>query len=128
MGFNLGVQFQMMTKWIALGVTAIAGLVYVHYYASARLEAMPEKMRSSPAEINAQHQLELKIRNAASIGSKPGLGLLSEIKRQHTYCCNFWGIGMLFPKSPRKDRLRLCIESATEQTHNFIEWMAASLS
>jgi hypothetical protein len=60
MGFPLGVQFQMITKWIALGVTAIAGLVYVHYYASARLEAMPEKMRSSPAEINAQHQLELK--------------------------------------------------------------------
>jgi hypothetical protein len=50
----------MITKWIALGVTAIAGLVYVHYYASARLEAMPEKMRSSPAEINAQHQLELR--------------------------------------------------------------------
>jgi hypothetical protein len=49
-----------MKKRIAFGVVAIAGLVYVHYYASARLEAMPEQLRSSPAEINAQHQLELK--------------------------------------------------------------------
>jgi hypothetical protein len=54
------VQLRTMKKWIALGVVVIAGLVYVHYYASARLEAMPEKIRSSPAEINAQHQLELK--------------------------------------------------------------------
>jgi hypothetical protein len=56
----LGGTIADMKKWIALGVVAIPGLVYVHYYASARLEAMPEKIRSSPAEINAQHQLELK--------------------------------------------------------------------
>jgi hypothetical protein len=58
--FPLAVQLQSMKKWIALGVVAIAGLVYVHYYASARLGAMPKNPRGGPAEINAQHQLELK--------------------------------------------------------------------
>jgi arginine exporter protein ArgO len=56
----LAVQLLSMKKWIAFGVVAIAGLVHIHYYASVRLEAMPEGIRSSPAEINAQHQLELK--------------------------------------------------------------------
>jgi hypothetical protein len=49
----------MMKKWVVLAV-AVGGLVYIRYYQSARFEAMPEKIRSSPAEINAQHQLELK--------------------------------------------------------------------
>jgi hypothetical protein len=42
------------------GVAAIASLVYVLYYSSAPLEAMPENPRGGPAEISAQHQLELK--------------------------------------------------------------------
>jgi hypothetical protein len=53
-----------MKKWIALGVVAIAGLVYIHNYASARLEALPKNPRGGPAEINAQHQLELKSETA----------------------------------------------------------------
>jgi hypothetical protein len=60
MGSPLPVQFQSMKKWIALGVFVAAGLVYVHYYASARLEAMPKNPRGGPAEISAQQQLELK--------------------------------------------------------------------
>ncbi len=57
---DLAVQLQSMKKWIALGVVAVAGLVYFHYYASARFEAMPKNPRGGPAEINAQQQLELK--------------------------------------------------------------------
>jgi hypothetical protein len=49
-----------MKEWIGIAAVAIGGLVYIHYSQSARIEAMPEKIRSSPAEINAQHQLELK--------------------------------------------------------------------
>jgi hypothetical protein len=47
-------------KWIGIAAVALGGLVYIHYSQSARIEAMPEKVRSSPVEINAQHQLELK--------------------------------------------------------------------
>jgi hypothetical protein len=56
----LAVQLHSMKKCIALGVVAFAGLGYIHHYASARLEAMPKNPRGGPAEINAQHQLELK--------------------------------------------------------------------
>jgi hypothetical protein len=60
MGLLLAVGMQSMKKWISLGVVAIAGLVYIHYCGSARLEAMRKSPRGGPAEINAQHQLELK--------------------------------------------------------------------
>jgi hypothetical protein len=49
-----------MKKRVAFGAVAIADLVYIHCYASVRLEAVPETIRSSPAEVNAQHHLELK--------------------------------------------------------------------
>jgi hypothetical protein len=48
-----------MKKLIAI-IVAIAGLVYIQQYESARINTMPEKIRSSPAEINAQHELELR--------------------------------------------------------------------
>jgi hypothetical protein len=57
---RFSVQFRIMKKWIGIAAVAIGGLVYIHHSQSARIEAMPEKIRSSPAEINAQHQLELK--------------------------------------------------------------------
>jgi hypothetical protein len=58
--FVLQVQFLIMKKWIGIAAVAIAGLVYIHRYESARIEARPEKIRSSPAEINTQHELELR--------------------------------------------------------------------
>jgi hypothetical protein len=47
-----------MKKLIAI-IVVIVGLVYIQHE-SARINTMPEKIRSSPAEINAQHQLELR--------------------------------------------------------------------
>jgi hypothetical protein len=64
MGLLLAVELQSMKKWISLGVVAIAGLVYAHYCASPRLEAMPKNPRGGPAEINTQHQLELRSETA----------------------------------------------------------------
>jgi hypothetical protein len=49
-----------MKKWIGIVGVVIAGLVYIHRYQSAGIEVMPEKIRSSPAEVNTQHELELK--------------------------------------------------------------------
>jgi hypothetical protein len=57
-GFS--VQFRIMKKWIGIAAVAIAGLVFIHWYDSARIEAMPQRIRSSPAEIYTQHELELR--------------------------------------------------------------------
>lgn len=48
-----------MKKWIGIAA-AVAGLIYIRRYESARIEAMPEKIRSSPAEIYTQRELELR--------------------------------------------------------------------
>jgi hypothetical protein len=48
-----------MKKWIGIAVV-IAGVVYIHRFECAWIEAMPEKIRSSPAEINTQQELELR--------------------------------------------------------------------
>jgi hypothetical protein len=59
LGYRLALQFHTMKKLIAI-IVAIAGLVYIQRYESARINTMPEEIRSSPAEVNAQHELELR--------------------------------------------------------------------